>query len=429
MSKSTVNYASFDLPIISSRYPQLVPSSCDHIELSLDDRKALALSVLNNMPALLIGETGTGKTSVCKELAFLTKRPYVRVNMSGFTTPDDLIGSKSVAKGATYWEHGVITHAMQVGAILVLDEINATMPDCLFILHGLLDTDHQITLPNGEVIKPHEDFRVFATCNPDYAGTKAINAALLDRFPIILAVDVLPMKEEQELIEKRTKIDSLTAEKLVAIATLLRKSYKEGKITTFASTRALLNIASLIQLGLDSKIAYNTVITRKTQNQDEQHILSDIYHAIYKLDNSDDSEMPVVTNKGTIKKYENDIERLRNEIVNAVEQRDKEIKRQRAAMQKVKAKLLEAKQLKSELAALKDSFSSIESSKNVLSKISSIFQSHISSSLDDTTELDSCEDATTIPEKCHDCSAEEKATCEEYQKYVSQMTATTNPTV
>ena len=60
----------------------------------------------------------TGKTSAVKELAYLRKQPYVRVNMTGYTTPDELIGSKSVKNGATYYEDGIITNAMKIGAIL-----------------------------------------------------------------------------------------------------------------------------------------------------------------------------------------------------------------------------------------------------------------------------------------------------------------------
>lgn len=265
--------------MINSADP-LVPKKAIVINLNDADEVALAIAVRDNLPALLIGETGTGKTSIVRHLAHLRKQPYVRVNMTGFTTPDDLIGSKSIKGNSTYFEYGIITDAMRRGAILVLDEINATTPDCLFILHGLLDEDRRITLPNGETISPHPDFRVFATCNPDYEGTRSMNKAFLDRFPIILQINHLPVEEEQQLLIDRTGIAADIAKDLVMMATMARTEYMNNKLTMFVSTRTLLHTASLIQHGLDFKTAYQLTVMRKTNNIEEQKVVLDFYLAV-----------------------------------------------------------------------------------------------------------------------------------------------------
>lgn len=277
--ETEITYGGVVVPKINSKDP-LVPQTAIDVNLEDGDKTALGIALRDNLPALLIGETGTGKTSVIRRLAFLREQPYVRVNMTGFTTPDDLIGSKSIKGDETYFEYGIITDAMARGAILVLDEINATTPDCLFILHGLLDEDRRITLPNGEIIHPHKDFRVFATCNPDYEGTRSMNKAFLDRFPIILNIYHLPVPEEQKLIIDRTGVSEQIAKELVTMATMARAEYINNKLTVFVSTRTLLNTAMLITHGLDFKTAYKLTVMRKTNSPDEQKVILDFYLAI-----------------------------------------------------------------------------------------------------------------------------------------------------
>lgn len=295
--KTTIKYGKQDISLINSTDP-LVPTEAIKVSISTQDKTALAIAINKNLSCLLIGETGTGKTSIIKEIAFLRQQPYVRVNMTGFTDPDQLIGTKSVKEGATYFENGIITDAMKRGAILVIDEVNASTPDCLFILHGLLDEDRRITLPNGDVIEPHEDFRVFATCNPDYEGTKAMNKAFLDRFPIIISVDTLTAVKEIKLLQERTDIDEKTANGLVTTATTARKEYAEGKLSTFISTRGLLATATLIKNGMDIRHAYQTAIMQKTNDRQEQKVLLDYFLAVFKLaEGTDDLDIPTVTTK------------------------------------------------------------------------------------------------------------------------------------
>jgi nitric oxide reductase NorQ protein len=299
--KKTFTYGEVTIPTINSK-DALVPSQAIEVILDASDKTALGIALRDNLPALLVGETGTGKTSVIRQLAFLRQQPYVRVNMTGFTTPDDLIGSKSIKGDETYFEYGIITDAMNRGALLVLDEINATTPDCLFILHGLLDEDRRITLPNGEIIHPHPDFRVFATCNPDYEGTRSMNKAFLDRFPIILNVNHLSVPEEIKLIVERTGVTKALAQELVSIATMARTEYLNNKLTVFVSTRTLINAASLMAHGLDSKSAYKLTVMRKTNNPDEQKVILDFYLAVRKEGEGNPEDKYEVIKSGELKK-------------------------------------------------------------------------------------------------------------------------------
>lgn len=326
--KNTIKYGNLAIDTINSN-DVLVPKNAVKVTIQPQDKTALAIAINKNLACLLIGETGTGKTSIVKEIAYLRQQPYVRVNMTGFTTPDELIGSKSVKNGATYFEHGIITDAMQRGAILVIDEINATTPDCLFILHGLLDEDRRITLPNGEIIEPHKDFRVFATCNPDYEGTKTMNKAFLDRFPIIITIDTLTPVKETKLLQERTGIDEVTAKGLVTVATMARKEYIEGKLTIYISTRGLLATANLTKNGMELRHAYETSIMQKSNDKQEQKVLLDYFLAVFKLaEGSNDLDVPTVTTK-------RELEELSQQRSNAFSEASKYLDEKRIAEAKL----------------------------------------------------------------------------------------------
>jgi len=293
----------------------LVPTSAHEIMLPADDKSALGLSIVEDLPTLLVGESGTGKTSVIKYLAFKRKQGYVRINMHGYATPDELIGSKSVKDGSTYYENGILTNAMLNGHIVVLDEINATPPDCTFIIHGLLDDDKQVSLPNGDVIRPHQDFRFFATMNPDYEGTKSLNRAFLDRFSIVMNIDTLNPDKEALLLMQRTGLDAETTVKMVTTGWLARKAYADQKTISLITTRSLLQWGKLIKQGLNPKTAYVHSIAYKARSE-EQEAFKDFYCAVFKTSSSTEAALdtPTLTTKRVINNYESSIQAYKTNI-------------------------------------------------------------------------------------------------------------------
>ncbi len=208
----------------------------------------LMLALNENMPALVIGDTGTGKTSAIRHLAKVHGAPFRRINLNGGTTVDELTGRIMLNKDGTVWIDGALTEAMRKGYWIVLDEINACGADVLFLLHSLLDDDRMIVLTehNGEVVRPHEAFRVFATANPtgDYAGTREMNKALLSRFPIVLNANYPTVAREIAIIAERVPelAEELTTA-LVKTAHGARQAHKEGRLDFIFSTRDILNTA------------------------------------------------------------------------------------------------------------------------------------------------------------------------------------------
>lgn len=234
-------------------------------------QKSLEVAVEKNLPALLIGETGCGKTSLIRELGKKKKVKVLRFNMTGETTVDDFLGTRKLENGETPWVDGVLLQAMRNGHWLVVDEINMALPEVLAVLQSLLDDDRQVTLPGkeGEVVKCHPDFRFFATMNPtdEYAGTKELNKALKSRFPIIEHVEYPDAKTEAKVLVQNG-LELETASKLVDVALRIRRQKQEGTVYYTCSTRDLIQWAELIEV-LGMQKAFEVAIMNKSEGDKE----------------------------------------------------------------------------------------------------------------------------------------------------------------
>lgn len=226
-----------------------VPKSEDFIDQkALVERVALAVNM--KMPVLLIGETGTGKTSLVRYLASKTNNGFRRVNHNGGTTVEDVVGKILVAsKEGTYWVDGVLVDAMRHGHWYLADEINASAAEINFMYHSLLDDDGYVVLTEnkGEIVRPHEDFRFFAGMNPTdtHSGTKEVNQALMSRFAVF-KIDYVSPKAETEILTTRTKVPEEVARRMTTFAAEVRTMFQKEKIDFPLSTRDLIIWSKLI---------------------------------------------------------------------------------------------------------------------------------------------------------------------------------------
>jgi len=255
MAKKEVKIGSISIKP-NSRNNEFVPTDTDNYILGKTKKdvhyaEKVLCGVKNNFPVLLIGPAGCGKTSLIKWLASETKNGYRRIQLNGSTGIDNFVGKWLINKNGTFWCDGILTDAMRKGHWLLLDEINASLPEILFVLHSILDDDRVLILDekDKEVVTPHPDFRLFAAMNPEseYAGTKELNKALLDRFPIVLETEYSDVKKEIDIIEKHTKLPKEFCKRLVELGTILRKKNKDPKTDLMCpiSTRLLIQWALL----------------------------------------------------------------------------------------------------------------------------------------------------------------------------------------
>ena len=79
-----------------------------------DTLERVAWAVSENLPVLLVGETGVGKTLMVRHLAHMTNNGFRRVNLNGMTTVDEFVGKLMINEGGTYWVNGILIEAMEV---------------------------------------------------------------------------------------------------------------------------------------------------------------------------------------------------------------------------------------------------------------------------------------------------------------------------
>lgn len=196
-------------------------------------------SIHSGENVILTGGTGVGKTTHVTQLAARVGQPLLRINFNGETRMSDLVGKIQVAAGETRWVDGVLPMAMRKGYWLLLDELDFADPSVLSLLHPVLEEEPMLVLKenSGEIIRPHADFRLFATANSigamqdrasAYAGTTQMNEAFLDRWQVLL-VDNLPAAEEIKVL--RAQVPGLKpgwAKKIVDFANRARNKESTG---------------------------------------------------------------------------------------------------------------------------------------------------------------------------------------------------------
>jgi MoxR-like ATPase len=281
----------------------------------------LRVAVTHDLPALLVGETGTGKTSLVRELAATDGKVYTRFSITGETTVDDFVGKYVLKNGETIWQDGILLTAVKGGHYLVVDEINAALPEILFVLHSLLDDDKYVIVPqkDNSLVKPHASFRFFATMNPvdEYAGTKELNKAFMSRFAMVLEVKYPNRKTEVEIVTSRTGVDISTANKMVDVAIGIRRAKSTDKIFYTFSTRDLIYWGKLVEpLGIHR--AFRVAIKNKGMGDGQQ--LEGLYNAVFtEYAKFEDSIGRVETFLEEINREKKDIETTKLNIRAAVE--------------------------------------------------------------------------------------------------------------
>ena len=139
---------------------------------------------------LLYGPPGTGK-SYAAHNADLGGRQLFSVTLTPETPSAELRGHY-VPQGSQFvWQDGPAIKAWRFGGRFVINEIDHAGGDALSFLLNALDSPETacLTLPTGELVKPHPQFQAVATMNG--APEDLPYSALRDRLPVQIEVDAI----------------------------------------------------------------------------------------------------------------------------------------------------------------------------------------------------------------------------------------------
>jgi len=228
------------------------------------------------IPVLLKGPTGTGKTRFVEYMAWRLSTgvngarpkhgaengiPLVTVACHEDLTASDLIGRYLIDTDGTRWIDGPLTLAVKAGGICYLDEVVEARKDTTVIIHSLTDHRRMLTIDKlGQVIEAADGFLMVISYNPGYqSATKDLKHSTRQRF-IALEFNFPTPEIEKEIIIHEAGCDEQTAVQLAKLGEKVRNLGDYG-LSEGASTRVLIYAGRLMREGVAPRRAAQVAVT------------------------------------------------------------------------------------------------------------------------------------------------------------------------
>ncbi|KAH7348924.1 hypothetical protein BKA65DRAFT_525885 [Rhexocercosporidium sp. MPI-PUGE-AT-0058] len=243
-------------------------------------------------PVLVQGPTSSGKTSMIEYLAKYSGNKFVRINNHEHTDLQEYLGTYvSSSDGQLRFQEGLLVQALRQGHWIVLDELNLAPTDVLEALNRLLDDNRELLIPETqEIVRPHENFMLFATQNPPglYGGRKTLSRAFRNRF-LELHFDDIPQEELQQILEYRSqKVAPSDCKRIVDVykelSTLRQSSRLFEQKDSFATLRDLFRWA-LRDADNREQLAANgyMLLAERVRNPVERTAVKEIIEKVMKV--------------------------------------------------------------------------------------------------------------------------------------------------
>ncbi len=238
-----------------------------------------------NKRVLVQGYHGTGKSTHIEQVAARLNWPCIRINLDSHVSRIDLIGKDAIT---------IKDGKHQNPVALVFDEYDAGRPDVMFVIQRVLEADGSFTLlDKNKVIKQNKYFRLFATSNTVglgdttglYHGTQQINQGQMDRWNIVTSLNYLSLEKEMEIILAKNKnLNNAKGKEKVAnmikVATLTRKGFIAGDISTVMSPRTVLHWVENSEIFKDIGYGFRVTFLNKC-DEIEKNIIAEYYQRCF----------------------------------------------------------------------------------------------------------------------------------------------------
>ncbi len=245
---------------------------CDLFETAYD----------NDLPLLLKGPTGCGKTRFVEHMAARLNKPLYTVACHDDLSASDLIGRYLLKGGETVWVDGPLTRAVREGGICYLDEVVEARKDVTVVLHPLTDTRRTLMIDRtGEELVAPKGFMLVASYNPGYQNVlKRLKPSTRQRF-LSVSFDFPDPETEIAVVTRESRLEKGRVAPLVRLAGHIRRlsgmDLEEG-----VSTRLLIYAATLMAGGMGVDQALEAAVIEPLSDEpDVQKALRDLVMTIY----------------------------------------------------------------------------------------------------------------------------------------------------
>ena len=281
-----------------SKKNEYVPKIDQDYKFDRDTTLAILSGFAFNKRVLIQGYHGTGKSTHIEQIAARLNWPCIRINLDSHVSRIDLIGKDAIVikdgKQITEFKEGILPWSIQNPIALVFDEYDAGRPDVMFVIQRVLEAEGNFTLlDKNKVIKQNKYFRLFATSNTVglgdttglYHGTQQINQGQMDRWNIVTTLNYLSLDREMEIVLAKNKNLNNPKGKekvsnMIKVASLTRKGFISGDISTVMSPRTVLHWAENFEIFKDTGYAFRVTFLNKCDEL-EKSIIAEYYQRCF----------------------------------------------------------------------------------------------------------------------------------------------------
>ncbi len=234
------------------------------------------------VPVLLKGPTGSGKTRFVSYMAWKLGRPLVTVACHDDLSASDLLGRFLLEGDETVWVDGPLTAGVRHGAIVYLDEVVEARKDTLVVIHPLTDDRRILPIDRlATLLRAPREFMLVVSYNPGYqSALKEMKPSTRQRF-VSLDFQYPSPDTERDILCRESGIDPDRAGRIVRIGQKIRNLTDRG-LEEGASTRLLVYCARLIAGGLPPRQAARAAFSRTLSDDKElqrtiEEIIADFF--------------------------------------------------------------------------------------------------------------------------------------------------------
>ena len=219
------NLIDYSAAILQGRIPGM-----EHIYPTKSFRRILihvSRAVHFDEPILLVGPTGSGKTTACQLISKLHQKKLQYINCHMHTETADFIGSlrpvrntEALRAGRLFeWMDGPLVQAVRNGEYMLLDEISLADDAVLERLNSLLEPERSLVVAEkgGDSMEliASQGFMLFGTMNPggDF-GKKELSPALRNRFTEIWCPEIDTIEDTISMLTHNIKLEDILAQEV-----------------------------------------------------------------------------------------------------------------------------------------------------------------------------------------------------------------------
>ncbi|GAW82891.1 dynein-related AAA-type ATPase [Plasmodium gonderi] len=139
----------------------------------------LATNIYNNKPTIIIGNQGSGKTSLIK---YIYKKIFenekekneniISLYLDDVTDSKSILGIWESNEKCFEFKYGILAKAMKCGNWIIFENVNNISNSVVEKLYELTSKGYIYLSEKGENIYPHKNFRLFATITMDKTNTR-----------------------------------------------------------------------------------------------------------------------------------------------------------------------------------------------------------------------------------------------------------------